>query len=106
MDYSSCRCDGASLLCSRCESHAELKPAIAGEISGTENGHPHDNAEKSRHGRARGNHSAPPRWIRMEGMVSCEDFFQFVQAKATHKALQTVASESARYPTGREMSKA
>ena len=38
----------------------------------------------------------------MEGMVSCEHFFQLTQEKATHNALQASASKMDTYPNGRD----
>jgi hypothetical protein len=38
----------------------------------------------------------------MEGIVSCENFFQLTQAKATHNALQATASETDTCPNGRD----
>ena len=39
----------------------------------------------------------------MEGIVSCDDFFQATQASVTHSALHTIATETATYPNGREI---
>jgi hypothetical protein len=40
----------------------------------------------------------------MEGIESCDDFFQLTQAITTHMALHTTASETDRYPIGRKKS--
>jgi hypothetical protein len=38
----------------------------------------------------------------MEGMVSCDEFFQFSQARPAHRALQAIPSVIAAHPDGRE----
>jgi hypothetical protein len=38
----------------------------------------------------------------MEGMESCDVFLQVTQASATHSVLHTIASETDKYPKGRE----
>jgi len=37
----------------------------------------------------------------MEGIVSCEDLFQWTQEKVTHNALLASPSERNKYPNGR-----
>jgi hypothetical protein len=41
--------------------------------------------------------------LTIDGMESCEDFFQLIQAQPAHSALQAMASATAAYPNGREM---
>lgn len=57
---------------------------------------------KSLHEHANADHFAFASGTVIEGMESCEDFFQLTQAKVTHSALHAIASERDKYPKGRE----
>jgi hypothetical protein len=77
-----------------------LELAVVGEISCTEQRRPKPSAQYADREYATAGHFASASRIAMEGIVSCEDLFQWTRAKVTHNALQASASERNKYPNG------
>jgi hypothetical protein len=85
------------------EVHAELESPIAGQVGRRKQAGPKRCAQKWELESASDGHFVSPFEIAIEGMESCDDLFQFIQAKVMQSALQVIAIETDTSPSGREV---